>query len=71
MRNETLDFRDSMNHRISNNTEAETQIKAPEYPQRVWRKLNKCTGPEDYKEVLKEYRDRVKRWSKKKLNLNK
>ena len=69
--NETLNFRDSINNRIMETKEFTKSKAAPEYLQIVWHRLNKCTGPNEYKEVLKEFRDRVKRWSKKKLNLNK
>ncbi len=48
---------------------SETQKKAPKYLQQVWHMLNKCEGPEDYKEVLKIFRDREKRWRKRKLKL--
>ena len=71
MRNETIDFRDSMNHRIANGSGKKETKAAPKYIQEVWQKLNDCTGPNEYNEVLKEFRDRIRRWNSGKLNLNK
>ena len=69
MRNETLDFRDSMNHRIASKGDTDRPKAAPQHLQIVWHTLNQCEGPEDYKAALKEFRDRVKRWKSGKLNL--
>jgi len=69
MRNETLDFRDSMNRRIASRSDTDRPQAAPKHLQEVWHTLNQCEGPNDYRVALKEFRDRVKRWSKRKLKL--
>ena len=47
----------------------ETHKAAPKHLQIVWQKLNKAEGPIEYAEILKEFRDRVKRWKMGKLIL--